>query len=835
MIIYDGLATTYNHFLASLLEGYSFFVKSFEECPAGIIAIDMTGVTSEYINKKCLEIFNISHNQAQTKDIGTVLLAQNGVGLNNEQLKLIDYPIFKSIQNKEKSALIYSFKVNNTKRYISMSSCPILIGGRPKGAIAVIEDKTDSIDLRSKLESTTIRLNNLWRVSKNKLLSIKDVCDVALETIVDITKSKYGFYGFISDNEENMIIHAWSGETMKGCSVLDKPFVYPIKDAGVWAEAIRQRRPYILNDYPASNIKKKGYPDGHVKLTNMLVIPYFVGSKIQSVAAVANRSFDYDHSDIVKVSEFLDDIQYVIKEIESENLLNKSEEKYKRLVELMNEGVLVLNKEHVITYANNKVQEMLNLHTNNLAGFDFKNFIHQESVGTFLEQQALRSRGFSDPYELTLIDNQKNKIFILSSPLAILDDNNQLKESYEVITDISKIKAYENIILKEKDVAIFANKAKSEFLANMSHELRTPFNGIMTMLQLCLATNLTDEQNEYITLALTSTRKLLNLINDILDLARIERAKPILCINSFDLNLMLEDIMSLFQCQVKEKNILLTYSLEKTIPQILFGDEAKIRQIIFNLLGNAVKFTTAGEVSLQAMLLLNDLNNKIKLLFIITDTGCGIADESLRFLFKPFSQADSSYSRKYKGSGLGLSIVKNLVDLMGGTICLSSESNQGTEVYITLNLYCHPQADLQTKIVPKIPSYSNSGKSIKILLAEDEKINQLGIKKFIQKQDWSVDIAENGYAVLDLLSKNHYDLILMDIQMPEADGIETTKIIRASNHPYSQIPIIALTAHALQEDKDNFIEAGMDDYISKPVEFDELFNIIQVNLAKPKR
>lgn len=805
-------------------------------CQTGLIIAFMDGFVSKYFNRKVLNFFKLNDEYVEKSSLGSILDSLNGTSPNGTRLRKENYPIWSSLYDGIESNLTFHKTINGVTSVFLMKSSFAKITEIVTGVIATVEDITETTNMHQKFQDATFRLENLWRLSSQESITIKEVCDLTLEAIVNITKSQYGFYGFISDDGMEMIIHAWSGETMKGCSIIDKPFVYSIEHAGIWAEAVRRRRPLIINDYSTCGLNFKGYPAGHVKLFNLMVIPHFIGQKLHSIAAVANKNSDYRETDVTTVTNFLNDIHSIIKRLEVERQLKSSEEKYRNLINKMNEGVLILNESMIVTYVNNKLCQLLDFDTEDILDHYFYNFVYKDNIREFINQQELRKQGLSDSYEMTLKNKNGDVIFVLSSPTPIFNDDNTFQGSYEIITDITKLKTYESVIIKEKESAIAANMAKSEFLANMSHEIRTPFNGIMGMLQLCQSTDLTDEQKEYVTLALDSTRKLLSIINDILDLARIEKGQQYLCAIDFNIALMLNDLSALFNSQIKEKHLTLRCLIHDSVPEIICADETKIRQILFNLIGNAIKFTTEGEIIVDISCISKDIDHKqIKLLFVVSDTGCGISDKDFPRLFKPFSQADGSSSRKYQGAGLGLSIVKRLIELMNGTICVSSEIGSGTDIFITLDINLKKQNDNPINIHHLITPYTRRYDKVNILLAEDEIVNQLGIKKFIEKIGWNIDIAKNGHEALQLLENNNYDIILMDIQMPQLDGINTTKLIRSSGTRYKNIPIIALTAHALVGDKERFLETGMDDYIPKPVEFDILLNVVEANLTKKIR
>ncbi|MDP2847771.1 MAG: ATP-binding protein [Humidesulfovibrio sp.] len=366
-----------------------------------------------------------------------------------------------------------------------------------------------------------------------------------------------------------------------------------------------------------------------------------------------------------------------------------------------------------------------------------------------------------------------------------------------------------------------ANMAKSEFLANMSHEIRTPLNGVLGMLQLLKEENAPKERSNYIGMAYDSGTRLLALLNDILDISRVEAGQLKLERQPFNPRDLLDTVATMFQSACAKHGLKLIVTPDPLLPEILVGDEARLRQVLFNLVGNAVKFTPKGSVTIEAWASSSVKNSaEVRFFLSISDTGIGIPEDKLGHVFERFTQVDGSYTRRYQGVGLGLAIVKRLMDLMGGSIDVDSEPGTGTTFLLQIPLAL-PQAPLSEQPAgSQRPGPGAASEPLRLLLVEDEEVSRISVQVLLTRMGHDVTSAQDGLAGVEAFRQGRYHCILMDIQMPIMNGVEATKTIRALEEQEGRprVRIIALTAYALPGDREHFIASGMDDYVTKPVQ-----------------
>jgi len=420
--------------------------------------------------------------------------------------------------------------------------------------------------------------------------------------------------------------------------------------------------------------------------------------------------------------------------------------------------------------------------------------------------------------------NEKQK-FALEIMARIVMKELELRKS---LIEQTKI---EQQLREAKKAAESASAAKSEFLSIMSHEIRTPLNAIAGISYLLLEDEHKPEQLENLSTLKISTESLLNLVNDLLDFSKIEAGKLALEKTTFSLFELMENTVKILSIKASNKGIELNLNYDSDLPIMFIGDPTRISQIITNLLSNALKFTNKGEVILT-LKQIETSGSKAKIQFSVKDTGIGLTRQQGERIFESFTQAEGETTRKYGGTGLGLSITKKLINMMGSEIYVESEVGQGSNFFFTLDLEIDNQKQIPHYVAPKIEPYLLTG--IKLLLVEDNEINTLIMKKFMTKWGIEPDIASNGIEAIDLVKSKNYDIIVMDLQMPEIDGYEATRVIRKMETHNAKIPIITLTASSESDVMEGIIDAGMNDVVTKPFNPATLKEKIQYHLSQSK-
>lgn len=691
------------------------------------------------------------------------------------------------------------------------------------------------------------------------------------------------------------------------------------------------------------------------------------------VIIISKNGYPIRNANIIET--FINQTSVELQKRLAEKALRDSEERYRSLLSQLPE-IVMAHKDDSISFINKTCSDIVGYEPNELIGRKFVEFISLESKEVFLKNSALLNSGETvKEYEIIFITKDGSEKTFIARSMNSTHENEP--EVITVLIDITERKAFEVELKRAKDASDRANKAKSEFLAIMSHEIRTPINGILGMINLAFLTKLSEEQKNYLEMAKSSAESLLRIINDILDFSKIEAGKLEIDTLKFDLNDLIEKTLDEFAYRVYSKNLEIIYKTNPNIPKFLYGDPKRIKQILINLINNAIKFTEKGEIVVSLTILSKD-ETEVDIKFSIKDSGIGIPAEKQKDLFKSFSQIDSSSTRKYGGTGLGLAISKRLAELMKGGVGLESIENVGSDFYFNLKfeykdfddydlydlnklkIFYYDQNEISRNYFKEIISFYNGSieyiddfdsssqyfesldknhhtdgvpdiiivdniekperlarfldivwnkknlkipviffyrlykdqniltrqyeglshfikkpikikpfikyvlsikgddkaepkrrftenglvekdnnvlperieNKVKILLAEDNVINQEFLTVLFTKKGWNITTVSSGKEALEKYQSEVFDLILMDVEMSEMDGITATKKIRELEKlTNKRIPIIALTAYAMKGDKERCIKAGMDDYLSKPIIIDDLFKKISIYIG----
>ncbi|GAB1158685.1 hypothetical protein YWY31_47100 [Paenibacillus illinoisensis] len=522
-------------------------------------------------------------------------------------------------------------------------------------------------------------------------------------------------------------------------------------------------------------------------------------------------------SDITERKEYMERIQELSKQ-------------HALILNSVTEGIYGLDAEGVTMFMNPAAASMFGYEVEEFIGNNAHNIIHHSRAdGSYFPKEEC-------PIHMTVMDGKGRSVkedvfwrkdgssFLVEYQVTPIIDQEQIQGVVIVFNDVTG----EREIVRAKETAELAAQAKSEFLSMVSHEIRTPMNGIVGMTELLIGTDLSEEQREYAQIIQESGDALLNILNDILDFSKLESGKMALAYEPFSLRKMLEQVAELFKLRADEKQLQIRYRLNPTIPEFMVGDAMRIRQILVNLVSNALKFTDKGSIDVNVDIIKGRKPENSVLDFAVKDTGIGIPADKLDQLFQSFSQLHPVINRKYGGTGLGLVISKRLVEIMGGSISVESEDGKGSTFRFAVPA---TSVDYASEDTARQFSHDRTRQgdkvAMRILVAEDHPVNRKILTEYLEKLGYEADVCTNGVEAIEAISQNSYDIVLMDIHMPVMDGLKATDLVHRLI-PQDRIPaIIAVTGNAKREDKEACLEMGMRDFISKPVMLSELKRVLQ--------
>jgi len=621
--------------------------------------------------------------------------------------------------------------------------------------------------------------------------------------------------------------------------------------------------PYIMLKQPKSIIcmplLHQGELCGILYLENNLTTDAFTPERLEvlrllsgqmAISLINTRLYDELELRVQERTSELSNTNIILKQeiterTRAELALKESQQQFADIINFLPDATFVIDRGGKVIAWNHEIEEMTGVKAKDILGkenYEYSlpfygmrrpvmiDLVFGHDEKTEKKYLYIRKEGDVLLTETNVPLNGENRIlWAKASPL--YDSAGNAVGAIESIRDITDRKQMEAELIQAKDtaeeahrIAEAASRAKSTFLANMSHEIRTPLNSIIGFTNLILDTEISDKQRDFLQKIVISSQNLLGIINDILDFSKIEAGKLVFDRVNFNLHSIIDHLSSMFSETATKKGIELMISLAGEVPSSLMGDPLRLSQVLINLINNAIKFTATGEVSISVSV--DAMGSQmVRLRFAVRDTGIGIAQEALTKIFDTFTQADESMTRRFGGTGLGLSICKRLVEMMGGDLWVESTLGKGSTFYFTADFKLSPDNE-QTKIT--VITQMDAIKSLKgaqILLVEDNIINQQVAKEILEGAGFVVEVANNGPEALDAVRARSYDAVLMDIQMPEMSGYEATRLIR--NDPRNaNLPVIAMTAHVRQGASEDCFAAGMIDYVSKPIDREELFTVL---------
>ncbi|MCX8069462.1 MAG: PocR ligand-binding domain-containing protein [Thermodesulfovibrionales bacterium] len=707
-----------------------------------------------------------------------------------------------------------------------------------KVVMSLIESNKSYMLLSEETIRKTKEIEGLLKIA-SAVFENKDIKKIS-KLIYDVSKeligSTVGFVSLFSKNHFKDDISFCDIDGL-GCAILQTK-EFPL--SFLRTTAYKLETAFFDNNFGQRAIKN--FPEGHINIENLLVSPIVFFGNVTGIIGLGNKQSGFDSRDIdiitkiseisaLAISNIISTESLELSEINLNSLVNKlteSEIRLKIALESANAGVWQWNIDTDEMYWSDELWKLyaLNPHSFNPSISNWRQIVHPSDLKTFDGAIKKSREGHKKlRFEWRILTDDNNIKWILTRGQQI-DDN--LRQFTGISIDITRRKLSEIELQEAKELAEIANNTKSLFLANMSHELRTPMNAVVGFLDLLETTPLKNQQKIYLQGIRHSADVMIQLLADILDLSNLQRGKAEIKTETFSIRALLNEIIQAFDFSTKQKGLNLNLIIDESIPDMLIGDIKRLRQIITILLNNALKYTEKGGIELQAFFSKKESDKRVQVHFVVKDTGIGIPADKQELIFESFTQVDMSVTRKYQGAGLGLAICKELIELMKGSIWLESEVGVGSEFHFAVDFEIS-KPEIETKEEKQEEKINQPIKDLKVLLVEDNALNQMVLKKLLENRHFYVDICANGLEAIKKLEEKRYDLVFMDIQMPVMNGDEATKIIRdkSSNVLDHDLPIIAVTAHALEGDRERFLECGFNEYVAKPIKIYELDSVIK--------
>ncbi len=693
--------------------------------------------------------------------------------------------------------------------------------------------------LTSEISQRCLTQTELEREIRNKsaIASISDVMfrsdfdlnnlvNVVLNTCLKLTGSTFGFIAIHDEKSQKLVGHTISRETLGMCQLSSNQiclslFESDIAHHPIWGPAIAEHKTYAQED-PLQFLAKEKLPTGHIPIQRILVAPAIVAGKLLGLVALANAPNSYSENDVQIIRQLAGMYAFAADRHQSEQALRENEERYRTLFEQSSEGIVITDKEFRLLDVNERAKNILGIKSDEQTYFDAKNnlFNPADRNDCFTHNAILA--GVPVRCEVNYHRPDGKKIPVALSVKRISPEEIQI-----LVLNMEQRKQIEDELIRAKEEAERANKAKSDFLARMSHEIRTPMNAIVGLTDLVLRMELDPAVRDYLLNVRDSSDHLLLIINDILDLSKIEANKLVLDIADFDIRRTISSAMRPMAFQARKKDLYFKTQIDEDVPPFLRGDAHRLRQILVNLVGNAIKFTTQGFVSIHVRAVKKE-GSAVQLQIQVRDTGIGISLMDQQSIFESFGQASCQRKRNIGGTGLGLSICKHLAELMGGRIVVTSRPRSGSTFTFSSFFDIGTNPEHGKVRSSKLGMLSNDRTQKHILIIDDNVVNLKVGQALIDRLGHTSDTASSANAGFQKLAEGRYDLILMDLEMPEIDGIEATRRIRRGDigEQLKTIPIVAMTAHAFSSYREKCMDAGMNDFLPKPIEYLELARML---------
>ncbi|TVR77797.1 MAG: PAS domain S-box protein [Saprospirales bacterium] len=705
--------------------------------------------------------------------------------------------------------------------------------GRPVRYDALVSDRTDQKRIQEQLKNEI----NLQRILIDVLstyinISLEDVeenIERSLEQLGEFVQADrvYIFqYDFPNGTTSNTFEWCRSGVSPEIQNLQN----IPLNSLEEWVEKHRKGEYYLIEDVSnyngknAKSLKELLEPQG---IKSMLAVPMM--SEGEPIGFVGFDSV----RDIRKYTQTEKKLLYLFSQmlvnIENrkkwESQLRLQEEKYRNLIDDMNIGLINLDENQNISFVNDTFCKMSGYKESEVVGINIQELeLFGESYQVVRSKEDLRKEGIADTYELPVRTKKGKKKWWLISGSPSYNDRNEIIGTIGAMLDITRQKNLEKELTESKVKAEKAAQAREVFLANMSHEIRTPLSVVIGMIRQLSQEKLNKKQSFYVEQSASAARHLLAILNNILDMTKIEAGELSFVPVDFNLTSLLKSLRNIFHAPALEKGVEFKLTIDPHLADALFADDTRIRQILFNLLNNSLKFTEKGYIHLRVEV--KEISHSAqKLSIVVEDTGIGMSGEFVKKIFDKFSQEDYSFNRRFDGTGLGMAISKDLANKMGGKLIVESEKGKGTKFSLELKL---PLGNPDRVMREKYELKPEELKDCSILIVEDNQMNRLIVRQSLIDYGCKILEAKNGLIAIELLKKWSPDLILMDIQMPEMDGVQTTRHIRSKLK--LDVPIIALTANAFKHDIDKYLKAGMNDYIIKPYDENDLYRKVNFYL-----